>query len=174
MATAALAQDYARALFEKAVDKYLNDLHALNNALLKNGLVTRLDNPGEPFDSKKALLSGILPPNIEPEIRNLAYLLADKNQVHLLEQVVGEFDRIVSQGAPGATAIVTTAIELTTDDRAKLEAKLHKQFGDELRIEYRLDPAIVGGVVVRVGDIVIDGSVTAKLAALKQKLASAA
>jgi F-type H+-transporting ATPase subunit delta len=167
------ATNYARALFEKAVEKYGKDLHTLNSALERSNLLTRLDNPGESFDGKKALLNGMLPPNADSEVRNLAYLLASKNQVHLLREIVGDFDKMVAAGAPGNTARVTTAIELTNEDRARLESKLRGQYGDDLAFDYRLDPAILGGVVVRIGDVVIDGSVSGKLAAMKQKMETA-
>ncbi len=164
------ANNYARALFEKSVEKYTHDLHALNNALSKSNLLTRLDNPGESFDGKKALLNGMLPPNADSEVRNLAYLLASKNQVHLLRDVVSSFDKFVAAGAPGKTARVTTTIVLEPEDRAKIESKLRAQYGADLAFDYRLDPAILGGVVVRIGDVVIDGSVSGKLAAMKQKM----
>lgn len=164
------ANNYARALFEKSVEKYAHDLHTLNNELAKSNLLTRLDNPGESFDGKKALLNGMLPPNADTEVRNLAYLLASKNQVHLLQDVVGAFDKFVAAGAPGKTARVTTAIELTSEDRAKLEVKLRAQYGADLAFDYRKDDSIIGGVVIRVGDVVIDGSVSGKLAAMKQKM----
>ncbi len=173
MADAALAQTYARAIFEKAVEKYMRDLHALNNAVAKSNLLARLDNAGEPFESKKALLNGLIPAQADPEVRNLALLLASKNQMHMLGDVVDEFDRMVSVGIPGTTAKVTSVIALTNDEKAKLEAKLRQQYGADLRFDYQLDPAILGGVVVRIGDVVLDGSVSGKLAAMKQKLETA-
>jgi F-type H+-transporting ATPase subunit delta len=173
MADSALPQSYARAVFEKAVEKYTRDLHALYNAVGKSNLLPRLDNPAESFDGKKALLNGMLPPDADPEVRNLAYLLASKNQVHILGDVVSEFDRMVASGAPGAMAVVTTTLDLTDEDKAKLESKVRSQYGQELAFDYRLDPSILGGVVVRIGDVVIDGSVAGKLSMMKQKLASA-
>ncbi len=167
------ATNYARALFEKAVEKHVRDLHALNSAVEKSNLLPRLDNPAESFDGKKALLNGMLPPNADTEVRNLAFLLASKNQVHLLRDVIAAFDSFVAAGAPGTTAQVTTAIPLTEQERATLESKLRAQYGTELGFAYRLDPEILGGVIVRIGDVVIDGSVSGKLAAMKQKMETA-
>jgi len=164
---------YARALFEKSVEKYARDLHGLANSLDKSNLLARLDNPGESFDGKKALLNGILPPNADSEVRNLAYLLASKNELHLLRDVVGSFDKLAAAGAAGNVATVTTTIELSPQERVNLETKLRAQYGADLGFEYRLDPSILGGVVIRVGDIVIDGSVSGKLAQMKQKMETA-
>lgn len=173
MADAALAQTYARAVFEKAVEKYTRDLHALENAIAKSSLLTRLDNAAESFESKKALINGLVPAQADPEVRNLALLLASKNQMHLLPDVVNEFDHFVARGTPGTLGVVTSAVELTGAEKEKLESKLRAQFGTQLNFEYRLDPSILGGIVVRVGDVVIDGSVSGKLAAMKQKLETA-
>lgn len=167
------ATNYARALFEKSVEKYTRDLHALQTSLEKSNLVTRLDNPAESFDGKKALLNGMLPPDADTEVRNLVYLLASKNQIHLLGDVIGNFDKLVAAGVPGNTARVTTTIELSNEERAKLEGKFRGQYGKELVFDYRLDPTILGGVVVRIGDVVIDGSVAGKLAVMKQKMETA-
>lgn len=166
------ASNYARAVFEKAVEQYARDLHTLHSALEKSNLLTRLDNPTESFEGKKALLNGLLPPNAEPEVRNLAYLLASKNQLHLLGDVIKSFDTLAAAGAPLDVARVTTAIELDAADRAKLETKLRAQYGSELAFDYHLDPKILGGVVVRIGDVVIDGSVSGKLAVMKQQMAA--
>ncbi|OQY91563.1 MAG: ATP synthase F1 subunit delta [Chloroflexi bacterium UTCFX4] len=173
MADAALAPTYARALFEKAVEKYTRDLRALASAVAKSNLLTRLDNAAESFESKKALINGLVPAQADPEVRNLALLLASKNQMHLLPNVVSEFDRLVARGTPGALGAITSAIELTDAEKDMLEAKLRAQFGAQLDFEYRLDPAILGGVIVRIGDVVIDGSVSGKLAMMKQKLETA-
>jgi len=170
MADATLAASYSRALFEKAVEKYARDLHALNSSLSKSSLLTRLDNPSESFEGKQALLNGMLPPDADLEVRNLAFLLASKNQVHLLPQIVGEFDRAIARDKGGAVAHVTSAIDLTADEKTALESKLRKQYGADLVFDYDVDAAIIGGVVVRIGDVVIDGSVAGKLAAMKQNL----
>lgn len=173
MADATLAQSYARAVFEKAVEKYTRDLHSLNQSLAKSNLLTRLDNAGESFDSKKALINGLVPAQADAEVRNLALLLASKNQMHLLGDVVNAFDRLITRGAPGTIAIITATVELTPAEKEKLETKLRAQYGDQLAFDYRLDPAILGGIVVRIGDVVIDGSISGKLAAMKQKLETA-
>jgi F-type H+-transporting ATPase subunit delta len=173
MADAALAQTYARAVFEKAVEKYTRDLHALDDAVARSNLLTRLDNAAESFESKKALINGLVPAQADPEVRNLALLLASKNQMHLLPEVVNEFDQFAARGTPGSFGIITSAVELTDAEKEKLASKLRTQFGAQLNFEYRLDPSILGGVIVRVGDVVIDGSVSGKLATMKQKLETA-
>jgi F-type H+-transporting ATPase subunit delta len=65
---------------------------------------------------------------------------------------------------------VTSAVALTDDQRIALASKLEAQYGAGLEIRYRLDPAILGGLIVRVGDKLIDGSLAARMAAMKRTL----
>lgn len=173
MADTALAQDYARALFEKAVERLARELRTLANTLERNRALSRLDDPGETYEAKQALIDAALPPQAAHEVRNLAYLLASKNQTHLLSDVVTAFEQMVARTARTQIARVISAIELTADERTRLEQKLRKQYGQDLTFDYRLDPSILGGVIVHIGDVVIDGSIAGKLAAMKQKLQSA-
>jgi ATP synthase F1 delta subunit len=83
---------------------------------------------------------------------------------------VSDLDRYAKREAIGATAKVTSAIALTDSEKNTLESKLRAQFGNDLSFDYTVDATILGGVVVRVGDKVIDGSVAGKLAALQEKL----
>jgi F-type H+-transporting ATPase subunit delta len=170
MATDELARTYAQAIFEQAAGRWQKALRAVNEALERTGVETTLDNPVEKFDRKRELLNRTLPANIDPEVRNFVYLLASKNETHLLPQVLVEFDRFVARGPARELAIVSSAIPLTEAERQKLEQKVHAQFGQDIDFEYRVDSSLLGGLVVRVGDRVIDGSVAGKLNAMRQKL----
>lgn len=170
MANEQIAQQYAQAVFEQAMAKWLTPLQAVAAALEKSGATTKLDDTTLEFSKKQELLRPLLPANTPPEVQNLVYTMATKNHVHLLRQVVSDLDRYAKREAIGVTAIVTSAIALTNGEQSALESKLRAQFGNELAFDYMVDAAILGGIVVRVGDKVIDGSVAGKLAALQEKL----
>ncbi len=70
----------------------------------------------------------------------------------------------------GERAVVTSALPLTEADRATYRSYLHEQLGPDVTVEFRTDPAIMGGVVLRVGDVVVDDSVSGRMAALRQRL----
>lgn len=70
----------------------------------------------------------------------------------------------------GEKAVVTSALPLSEEDRATYRAYLEAQLGSDARIEFRTDPEIMGGVVLRVGDLVVDDSVSGKLGSLRQSL----
>src|SRR5512143_1403944 len=171
MANDALARAYAQAIFEQAVGRWKKQLGAVRDAIDKHpDMVPGLDNAAEPFDRKRDELNRLLPPNSDAEARNFLYLLASRGDLHLLGEILGEFDRFSAHGPAAELARVTSAIELTAAERSQLESKLRTQFGKNLDVEYKVDPSILGGVIVRVGDRVIDGSVASKLAAMRQKL----
>lgn len=67
-------------------------------------------------------------------------------------------------------AVVTSAVPLTEAEQSKLDTRLKAKYGDDLPISYHVEPAILGGLTVRVGDRLIDGSVAAKLGQLRQSM----
>jgi F-type H+-transporting ATPase subunit b len=70
----------------------------------------------------------------------------------------------------GEKAVVTSALPLTEADRATYRAYLQERLGPDVAVEFRTDPSILGGVVLRVGDMVVDDSVSGKMGALRQSL----
>ncbi len=95
-------------------------------------------------------------------------------------QLVGEFFSGVKAGKvriadkagalAGEKATVTSALPMSEADQATYSAYLQEQLGAGASVEFKTDPAILGGVVLRVGDVVVDDSVTAKVSALRQSL----
>ncbi len=169
-----LARSYAQAVYEKAMERWQKSLRGLSDTLQSQpALLPQLDNPAQPFERKKESVNRLLPADADAEVRNFVYLLASKNELHLLPQVLAEFDRFAARSNINQLARITSAVTLTADERTKLETKLKGQFGNELDFDYRVDPEIIGGVIVRVGDHIIDGSVAAKLAAMRQQLETA-
>ncbi len=172
MAKEDLAHAYAQAIFDEAVQGWHDTLKSVNTSVVKAGLTEQLDNPSTQFSQKEELLRRVVPADARPETQNFVKLLASKNHVHLLPQIIAEFDRRAKQGPQSHLAQVTSAVELTAEEKRALESKLRAKFGADTAFEYAVDSAIIGGVIVRVGDKVLDGSVAGKLAVLKEKLSS--
>ncbi len=166
------ARTYAHAIFEKAVEGWMTPLKAIHASIVTENLAGRLDDAGMAFVQKQELLARVVPAHTAIQVQNLVALLASKNDTHLLPDVIAEFERYAKRGAERPLAHVTSAVGLQADEKKALEAKLQKQFGADVEYEYGVDASILGGVVVRVGDRVIDASIAGKLAALKEKLTS--
>lgn len=79
-------------------------------------------------------------------------------------------DPSIQEVEPDKRAVVKSAVPLTLKERSDLQKKLARTFGDGLLLRWEVDPSLLGGIVVRVGDKIIDGSVAGKLEALKRSL----
>ena len=170
MANERVTQTYAQAIFEQALAGWVTPLKVVAAALAQAGSIEKLDNASVAFSEKHAIILRALPANTKTEIQNLISLLASKNEVHLLPQVIAQVEQLSQHNLSGSVAQVTSAIALTSAEQTAIEAKMRAQFDQVVRFEYAVDAAILGGVIVRVGDKVIDGSVAGKLAELKEKL----
>jgi F-type H+-transporting ATPase subunit delta len=164
------SQVYAQAVFEKAMANWLTPLKTIAASLARSGEIEKLDDVGLPFSKKQELLHSVFPQDATQEVQNFLSLLASKNEVYLLPEIIKEFDRYAERTTASNVAKITTAVALTASEKQALEAKLRNQFGDQIIFDYVIDPVVIGGVIVRVGDKEIDGSVSGKLAALKEKL----
>ena len=97
--------------------------------------------------------------NAQPEARNLARLLAERNRLGVIADLYRIYTdaRLADHGI--AVANVTTAEELNQAEQAVIAEQLKRLVGKEIELRMKIDPAIIGGIVARVGDQLIDGSV---------------
>lgn len=165
-----LAQTYAHALFEQAIANWLTPLKTIAASLTRDGTIEQLDDAALDYAKKQDLLRAHWSPNTPTEIQNLVSLLASKNHVHLLPRIIATFEQYAQRTETRARARITSAVPLLDAEKTALETKLRAQFGADLTFDYAIEPAILGGIIVRVGDKVIDGSVAGKFAELKEKL----
>ena len=122
-----------------------------------------------PEERSKALDSVL--PSLSDGARNLLMLIAKRGAVKVLPQVYSRFQEL-SDAAQGVVRVqVTSAIELTDADRKRITEQLATSLGKEVRITTTVKPALLGGLVIRVGDRVIDASAQQRLQALKGTLA---
>jgi F-type H+-transporting ATPase subunit delta len=163
------AQAYAQAIFEEAAGDWLTPLRKVADALTPADFET-LDNPAVPFSQKQELLQRVELPDTPERVKNFLSLLASKNRIHMLPEIIDEFDRYAQRGPLPNTAKITSAIPLTDEEKRRLQEQLCRRFGQDTLFEYTVNPSILGGVIVRIGDKVIDGSVSGKLAALRDRL----
>jgi F-type H+-transporting ATPase subunit delta len=166
------AHNYATAFFEATFDRLLGSLTAVAQTMAQQpALLQQLQSPDVEFADRQKALDGILVDGVDPMARNLLYTLLQHGEMSLLGEVITSLRARMQQSGAGPTPVeVTTATPLAQDQRQALEAKLAAQYGGNLAYEYKVDSAILGGMIIRVGDKLIDGSVATRLAALKQTL----
>lgn len=160
---------YVQAILETAVDPWLKVLRQVDRRLREENLVATLDDPSLPAQAKRERLRPALG-DAPLAMANLVYTLAAAGHVHLLERLVADLEEDLERIGKGVTGTVRSAVPLTPDERARLAAKLAAQFGQDLALTYEVDSSVIGGLVVRVGDLVMDGSVASRLAALRDQI----
>ena len=109
---------------------------------------------------------------MQPDALGLAVLLTERGLVELMPRVATEFERLYDDFKNQAKATVTTAVQLDAGEQARLVTALQQVTGKTIQLTTRVDPAILGGVVARVGDTLIDGSVRRRLELLREQINS--
>jgi F-type H+-transporting ATPase subunit delta len=166
-------QDYARAVYELALEAWTEQLAAVEEALDKDrALSAAVDNPGAAVDERLELLGAAVPGGLHEKVRKFIGTLIEEGQLDQLEGILVELDRLVQRRPERQLAHVTSAVPLTSDEQDALRAKLVDRFGADLDFHFDVDASLIGGVHLRVGDKVIDGSVAGKLSALRDRLAA--
>ncbi len=169
------AKRYAQAVFSLAkekgtLDAWQTDLALLDNIVRDNHTITYLTNPTVTHDKKVEAIESALDTNVQPETRNLAKLLIERDRAALIPQIREIFDDQVRAERGIAVAQVTTADPLSDAERDLVRAKLESLTGKHVEITQTVDPEIIGGITIRIGDQVIDGSVRNKLERMRQRL----
>ena len=160
---------YVQAVLETALEPWLKSLRQVEHRLRENEAVAIIDDLSVPLEAKKDRLRPVLG-EVPMSVVNLVYTLAAAGDLHLLERLIADLELHVARAGRGVLGLVRSAVPLTAEEKARLEKSLAVRFGDELALTYEVDPSIIGGLVVRVGDLVMDGSVAAKLTALRDEL----
>jgi F-type H+-transporting ATPase subunit delta len=169
------ARRFAQAAFQIAQEadqlaEWRQDLTNIAQALENEELTTFLDSPQVPVKAKLKVLDEVLGDGVGPLPRNLVGLLASRSAVAAVPEIVDQFEAMLDAHQGVVRADVTTAVKLTADQVTALTKTLGEVVGADVKVETRVDPAVLGGMVARVGDRVIDGSLRTKLQAMKREI----
>jgi F-type H+-transporting ATPase subunit delta len=175
MAASGAAKRYAQAAFELAkaqgtLDVWERDLGRLLAAMQNPTVHEFFDNPAIPDDAKRQAIGTLLPADADTYVRNLALLMLERGRLELLPAAVETFHDLVLEDRGIAIANITTAIELQPDELQQVVAQLGQIVGKEISPRTFVDPSIIGGVLVHVGDTLIDGSVRTQLVRLREQM----
>jgi len=174
----AAAKRYARAVFELAkeqdqVEQWGRRLEAVRDVLSLPEVAGVLANPSVAVQRRQDAAAALLERRVAREGINLARLLVGANRVGELDGIIEQYQLLADADAGRVRATATTAVPLTRSDADRLQASLSRQLGREVRLDTRVDRAIIGGLVLRMGDRVIDASVATRLQQLRRQLAGA-
>jgi F-type H+-transporting ATPase subunit delta len=172
------ARRYAEAAFEvateaNAVEAWHDDLRRAAAIVSDEELSRLLENPAIAYDQRRESLERALG-DVPDGVRNLALLLLQRRRLDLVAAVAEHFHRLVNARDGVVEGTVTSAAPLREDEERELRAKLEPIAGGRLELRYEVDPSLLGGVVVRLGDRFLDGSVRGRLERLRHRLVSSA
>jgi F-type H+-transporting ATPase subunit delta len=175
MLKGAIARRYAGAIFDIAIkqntlDRTLEDVQEIAKLYSIRKLSYLLREPNIPAERKEAAIRQALASNVLPTSLNLALLVVQRGLVELMPNIARELHQLVLDYKNEATAQVTTATKLDKSAQRQIQQALERMTGKKIVLETRVQPDILGGVVARVGDQVIDGSVERRLKVLQQQL----
>ena len=175
MAASGAAKRYAQAAFEiakaqGALDVWERDLGRLLAAMQNPTVHEFFDNPAIPDEAKRRAIGTLLPADADKLVRNLTLLMLDRDRLTILPAVVETFHDLVLEDRGVAIANITTAIELSPAELQQVVDQLNRIVGMEISPRTFVDPSIIGGVLVHVGDTLIDGSVRSQLVRLREQM----
>jgi F-type H+-transporting ATPase subunit delta len=171
----AAAKRYARAIFElareeKQLDEWSQRLATIR-AILENPQVRSIvANPSVPSEERLSVLDRLDLPGVGPEGLNLMRLLVGNGRIEVIDQIAIEYESMADRQAGRVRATATTAIELSAADRGRFAKELSDKLGEEVLLELRVDPEILGGLVLQVGDRLYDASVAGRLQQLRRQV----
>ena len=170
-----VARPYAKAAFAQA--KADSALSSWSGALARAAATVSDERVRSLFGSPKVtaaqlaeLVSGVAGAELSPNGRNFVALLAENKRLPFLPEISQIFDALKADAERVVDVSITSAAPMGPDEQGKLVAALEKRFDRKVRLDATVDASLIGGAVVRAGDLTIDGSVKARLARLAQDL----
>jgi F-type H+-transporting ATPase subunit delta len=172
---------YARALFDTALAEK-KDVQAVGRELAafvqlitsNDGLMRALTNPAIPASRKRAVIEQLIARagRMEPALVKLLLLMAERDRLALLPDLAQAFDNRLMDHQNVIRAEVVTAMALPEDRVDAVRQGLVAATGRQVQLSTRIDPAIIGGAVARIGSTVYDGSVARQLERMRETLTS--
>jgi F-type H+-transporting ATPase subunit delta len=178
MIAGSLARRYARALLSLGIDHGVADglgadVRAFAEAMrVSPELVAAVSNPAFPRADRKKVVDALATRfAVHALTRNFLYVLLDKERLGQLPAIARALDAMLEERAGRISAEVVSAAPLSAAQLSQLTATLEKLSGKQVQIARREDPALLGGVVAKLGDVIYDGSLRTQLRQLRDQMA---
>ncbi len=171
---------YGNALFELAleegkIDGLYEEVQTLIQLLNENiDLIKILEHPRIDKDEKKKIIEDTFGNRVSDEITGLMVMVVEKEHISNILDILNYFIKLVKKQKNIGVASVTSAVDLSDSQKAAIEQKLIETTAyDTMEIEYSVDKSLIGGLVIRIEDRVVDSSIKTKLEKLSKTLAKA-
>jgi F-type H+-transporting ATPase subunit delta len=172
---AALARPYAEAVFLMAeekgqVDQWSGALEFLKQVTSDELLKKISDNPKVSKEALEGAMMDICQGQLDEQGLNLVKLLIKNNRLQLAGEVAAQFEIKKAEKGGQLDVTVTSAFPMSDKEKGELETSLSDSFGKQVKISVEEDSSLVGGMIIRAGDKVIDGSLSGQIQQLANKL----
>ncbi len=176
MAIRGVAKRYAQAVFDLAAEsgtqeQWQADLTTLANAVSDPVGGEFLTSPNVSDQDKRAVIGRLLPGDERRYARNLASMLVQRRRFDVVPELLDVYGDLLLEAQGIAIADVTTAVDLTPAEREQVRTQLQQIVGKQIELRTTTDPSLIGGLVARIGDRLIDASVTSQLQQMRASLA---
>ena len=170
------ARPYAQAAFEVAqkqsdLQGWSEMLRAISEIVSQPELGALVKNPRVQKSQLDGLLISMLGKQATQNQQNFIKILVDNQRLLMLPEISSIFDILKSEAERSLNVVIDSAFEVTAEQQQSLIQSLKKRLGKEIKLECKVNKDLLGGVVIRAGDKVIDGSATARLRELSTALA---
>ncbi|HJZ48481.1 MAG TPA: ATP synthase F1 subunit delta [Roseiflexaceae bacterium] len=155
------SQVYARALYDALIGGTQQALKAA---------AKRLDGVQGDAATLEQQAIAALPADAPREARNFLTTLAREGKLDLLPAVLQSFEQYGQSNARPLSGEVISAVELDEQQRAKITNELRRRYGERLEVHFGVDPSLIGGLIIRIGDQVLDNSLRARLSAIQRNM----
>ncbi len=176
MKSGVISNRYGEALFALAKENdailpWQRQLEEVEQVFLKDhDFAMLLENKSIPYEKKKEILQAVFANQIDSGVLHFLFLLVDKERQDFFHDIILAYHQLVEDYYGIVKAKVTVALPLTKEEEVNLAAALEKRLSAKVQLEITIDPAIIGGMRVQVGDTVYDGSLSHQLDEIAQRL----
>lgn len=172
-----LARPYAQAVFNLAkesdsLDVWSGTLMLLTQVVTHDEVACLISNPHVPKETVIKLITDIGGENLDEQAVNFVRLLAENKKLVLLPQIAEQYEILKADEQGTLEAEVISAYAINAAQKKKIASALQNKLGREISIKTRTDKSLLGGMIIRAGDLVIDGSVATQLRRFTQTLLS--
>ena len=176
MPSGASTRRYAQAVLQLAVERdtlerWLEDLTQLADSITNEEFRRTLSAPRISMEQKESIIRESLGSSVDRLALNLMSLLTSRNLVHILPDIADSFQEMLDAHRGIERAEVVSAVPLSDEKQSEVSEMLARMSGKQVRVTTRTDPQIIGGMVIRVGDQVMDGSARGRLQSMRRELA---
>jgi F-type H+-transporting ATPase subunit delta len=170
------ARRYAEALWacvqQASFEQFATDLDLAAKLTSSREAERFLDNPALPSSERQAVVDRVLQDKVAEPVQRLVDLLVQRGKVDKVADIAAEYRRLLNRQQGVVDAVARTALPLTAEETEALRRKMTDMTGREVHLTVEVDPSLIGGLTVRVGDTLYDASVRGRLERLRERLAA--